>query len=60
VPVETTVFQLHPGLRRTFGDESHFDLAGMRRIRVILPALVELPREDESLGRLALARPKRR
>ena len=42
VALEAAMFQLDPRLRRTFGDESHFDFAGMRRVGVVLPAFIVL------------------
>src|SRR5438132_2883794 len=51
VSLEAAVLQFDSRLRRTLRYESHLHFAGVRRVRVVLPLLVELPREQQALRR---------
>src|SRR5262245_14979257 len=46
------MLELHSRARRTFRNKSHFHFAGVPGLRIVLPDLVELPGQDEAIGRL--------
>src|SRR5512132_629928 len=50
-PVKEPVFQVNGGLVRAVGGEPDLDLAGVVGIGVILPLAVDLPGDDQPVGR---------
>ena len=47
VALEPAMLQFDPRATRIFDNEPHLDFAGMGRIRVVLEAVVEMPRQDD-------------
>src|SRR5690606_13286453 len=50
--LEIAVFELDARLAEALGDKADFHLAGLRRIRLDLPARVDVPADHDAIGRL--------